>query len=187
MSHGGRTMVGAARRKKIAILGGGVGAMAAACSLTERPNWQDEFDVTVYQLGWRLGGKGASGRNLNSGARIEEHGLHIWLGFYHNAFGLIRRCYDDLARPEGGPLATWQDAFKPHSFIVLEEKVQDDWVHFPVEFPTNDREPGEAVEPPTVWGFVLAILERMRDHFEHSSFAEREGRVEVETSQVVAE
>jgi len=180
-------MVGAARRKKIAILGGGVGAMAAACSLTERPNWQDDFEVTVYQLGWRLGGKGASGRNLNSGARIEEHGLHIWLGFYHNAFGLIRRCYDDLARPEGGPLATWQDAFKPHSFIVLEEKVQDDWVHFPVEFATNDREPGEAVEPPTVWGFVLEILERMRDHFEHSPFADREGKVEVETSLAVAD
>ena len=49
--------------------------MAAAFALTDEENWQKKFEITVYQLGWRLGGKGASGRNLNSKMRIEEHGL----------------------------------------------------------------------------------------------------------------
>ena len=47
---------------KIAILGGGIGALTAAFYLTSEPYWKDRYDITVYQLGWRLGGKGASGR-----------------------------------------------------------------------------------------------------------------------------
>ena len=49
-------------------------------------------------MGWRLGGKGASGRNAAHGSRIEEHGLHIWFGFYDNAFLTMRQCYEELAR-----------------------------------------------------------------------------------------
>src|SRR3954454_10708297 len=94
------------RKKKIAILGGGAGALSAAFGLTEKPGWQDEFEVTVYQLGWRLGGKGASGRNAAHADRIEEHGLHILLGFYDNAFRVLKACYDELGRPAGAPLAT---------------------------------------------------------------------------------
>ena len=61
--------------KKIAILGGGLGGMTAAYGLTRKPGWQQEYEITVYQMGWRLGGKGASGRNRAAGQRIEEHGL----------------------------------------------------------------------------------------------------------------
>ena len=32
----------------------------------EQPGWQDRYEITVYQMGWRLGGKGASGRNAKS-------------------------------------------------------------------------------------------------------------------------
>jgi uncharacterized protein with NAD-binding domain and iron-sulfur cluster len=39
-----------------------------------------QYDVTIYQRGWRLGGKDASGRNREYGQRIEEHGLHMWMG-----------------------------------------------------------------------------------------------------------
>ena len=71
-------------------------AMAAVFGITDREGWQDKFDITVYQPGWRLGGKGASGRG--PGGRIEEHGLHVWLGFYENAFKLLRECYAELGR-----------------------------------------------------------------------------------------
>ena len=64
--------------QKIAILGGGCGAMAAAFWITAREGWQTDYEVTVYQVGWRLGGKGASGRGIDN--RIEEHGLHLWGG-----------------------------------------------------------------------------------------------------------
>ena len=52
----------------IAVIGGGCAGMAAAFELT-RPEHQGRYRVTVYQLGWRLGGKGASGRGpADSGA-----------------------------------------------------------------------------------------------------------------------
>ena len=38
-------------KKKIVILGGGMGALTAAYQLSE----QGGYDITVYQLGWRLG------------------------------------------------------------------------------------------------------------------------------------
>jgi uncharacterized protein with NAD-binding domain and iron-sulfur cluster len=55
-------------REKIAILGGGIGSLTAAYELAV----QDRYDITVYQMGWRLGGQGASGRNRALGDRIEE-------------------------------------------------------------------------------------------------------------------
>src|SRR5215831_4582868 len=94
-------------KQKIVILGGGAGALAAAFGLTEAPDWQQRYDITVYQLGWRLGGKGASGRNQDRNQRIEEHGLHVWGGFYENAFRVMRACYTEMNRPPTAPLATW--------------------------------------------------------------------------------
>lgn len=106
---------------RIAILGGGVGSMAAAYWLTNKlpDGTTPDHDITVYQMGWRLGGKGASGRNAEAGQRIEEHGLHIWLGFYANAFRMMRAVYGELNRPPGAPLATWQDAFKPQTVVSM--------------------------------------------------------------------
>jgi uncharacterized protein with NAD-binding domain and iron-sulfur cluster len=89
----------ASGKRRIAVLGGGIGALAAVFKLTQQPNWQDRFDITVYQLGWRLGGKGASGRNAQYNDRIEEHGLHVWAGFYENAFQLMNAVYKDYVPP----------------------------------------------------------------------------------------
>ena len=63
---------------KIAIPGGGKGAMSAALALTEANPKGEKYDITVHQLGWRLGGMTASGRNPTFGERIEEQGLHLW-------------------------------------------------------------------------------------------------------------
>ncbi len=52
------------RRKRIAILGGGVGAITAAFELTSQNDWQTRYEITLYQMGHRLGGKGASGAVL---------------------------------------------------------------------------------------------------------------------------
>ena len=71
---------------RVAILGGGAGGVTAAFELTATPDLREQYEVTVYQRGWRLGGKGASGRNQERGQRIEEHGLHMWMGFYEQAF-----------------------------------------------------------------------------------------------------
>ena len=114
-----------AAKEKVAILGGGMASIVAAYELTSTPELCERYDVTVYQFGWRLGGKCASGRNAEYGQRIEEHGLHIWFGFYENAFRVMRDAYEELGRQPGEPLATWRDAFKPCDEIVLYEHFEE--------------------------------------------------------------
>ena len=142
--------------EKIAILGGGVGAMTSAFNLTNQAGWQNRYDITIYQMGWRLGGKGASGRNAESCERIEEHGLHIWFGFYDNAFDMIKEAYAALNRPSGTPLATWQDAFKPHDFIALSENIKGEWKAWSLMFPTLPGEPGTLSESITIWKMAVS-------------------------------
>jgi uncharacterized protein with NAD-binding domain and iron-sulfur cluster len=149
------------KRQKIAILGGGMAALTAAYELTDQPGWQDQYEITVYQMGWRLGGKGASGRNAGAHDRIEEHGLHLWGGFYENAFGLMRRCYQELGRPADAPLATWDQAFTPQNFVVWEEYVDDRWIHWEVNFPANDVLPGQGVDLLPFWEYVRMAIEWM--------------------------
>ena len=150
--------------KKVAIVGGGCAAMAAAFELT-RPERGGEFEVTVYQLGWRLGGKGASGRDADTG-RIEEHGLHLWMGFYENAFRIMRDCYRELDRPEGHPVRTWRDAFKPDNFVGVTERFGDSqWTNWAAYFPPAAGEPGDPLagrNPFSVKGYLARCLLLLR-------------------------
>lgn len=91
--------------------------MAAVWDLSG-PEHAGRYDITVYQEGWRLGGKGASGRGVHG--RIEEHGLHIWLGFYDNAFRMMRACHAELeAQGRGDLFGDWRDAWSPENDIAL--------------------------------------------------------------------
>src|SRR4051794_2016170 len=141
-------------RRRVAILGGGAGGLTAAFELTATPELRERYEVTVHQLGWRLGGKGASGRrDVAGGRRIEEHGLHVWFGFYENAFDVMRRVYGELDRPEGAPLRTWRDAFHPTNEVVLLDDTDSEgaWRPLHFHFPSDpDDEPGIPSEPPTL-------------------------------------
>ena len=130
---------------RVAILGGGMAGLAAAWRLSEPDSGASE--VTVYQRGWRLGGKGASSRGVHG--RIEEHGLHVWLGYYDNAFRLMREAYDELdrARSEPGcPIGTWRDGFFPASLIGVGSDQAGRWADWLAWFPENDQLPGEPSE-----------------------------------------
>lgn len=130
--------------KHVIILGGGVGALISAYYLTSKPNWQDEYDVTIYQLGWRLGGKGASSRDLTKGCRIEEHGLHLWFGFYQNSFATMRSCYAELNRPEDSPIPNMEKAFHRHDdAFLLQQLGADDWSKWHIPFPDMPGMPGD--------------------------------------------
>lgn len=146
-------------KKKIAILGGGVGAVTTAYAITSQEDWQSRYEITLYQMGHRLGGKGASGRNPLHQQRIEEHGLHIWLGFYENAFRLMRSCYDELGRPKTAPLATIDQAFKPHDFITVQEWVGDHFETWNFDFPSNGDRPGTGGAIPLPRDYLAMILE----------------------------
>ncbi|MDO9418444.1 NAD(P)-binding protein [Pararhizobium sp.] len=153
--------------RKIAIIGGGVGSITAAYALTEEPDWQTKYEITVYQLGWRLGGKGASGRNRQKANRIEEHGLHIWAGFYDNAFRLMRSCYEGLVksglRTPDDPLGTMAKAFKPLNTFVLSEEapagIAQEWRPWLIEFPGNDGVPGTGGLLPQPFDYFQMMLE----------------------------
>lgn len=156
----------AAAKQKIVILGGGVASVAAAWELTKPAGWQDRYDITLYQMGWRLGGKGASGRNADKRDRIEEHGLHIWMGMYENAFRLMQECYGELGRPPGSPMATWQDAFKKHSYEVMMEEVNGQWIPWSFTVPTNDAVPGHGGYCLSLFNVVRRLIQWIHDRFE---------------------
>jgi hypothetical protein len=142
-------------RKKVAILGGGPAGLAAMMDLSKYP---EQFELTLYQLGWRLGGKCASSRGFSSelatGAesstgewqRNQEHGLHMALGFYENFFDLLRQAYDNLNRSDEWALRTWRDAVTPRLSYTLAERPwpgRGAWLDLGTQLPTNDLLPGD--------------------------------------------
>ena len=131
---------------KVAIIGGGCASMATAFELS-RPEHQGRYALTVYQEGWRLGGKGASGRGPSG--RIEEHGLHIWLGYYDNAFRMMRDCYAELEQAgAGSTYGHWQDAFLRESDVGLFSPTeQGGWQNWGAHFPEHPGLPGDPLAP----------------------------------------
>jgi uncharacterized protein with NAD-binding domain and iron-sulfur cluster len=159
-------------RQKIAVIGGGVGAITAAYAITTIPDWEKKYDITLYQLGWRCGGKGASGRNAAHHQRIEEHGLHIWAGFYENAFRLMRDCYDTMnktgLRSPDAPLGTLEKAFKGLShFFLAEDLPQPEGavsLHpWRIDFPPNGNTPGTGGLLPTPFAYFQMLVETVAD------------------------
>ncbi|HUE34744.1 MAG TPA: FAD-dependent oxidoreductase [Mycobacterium sp.] len=129
---------------RVAILGGGMAGLSTAWRLST-PGWRERFEsITVYQRGWRLGGKAASSRGAHG--RIEEHGLHVWLGSYENAFRLLRECYAELDRPRTDPAApvrTWDQALIPADNLGLAERWGAGWLTWQGTFTRNAEQPGE--------------------------------------------
>lgn len=126
---------------RVAVIGGGCAAMTTAFELT-RPEHNGRYQVTVYQMGWRLGGKGASGRGVAN--RIEEHGLHLWMGFYENAFRLMRDCYAErhAAYPHHR-FADWREAFAPAPDVGVADRTENGWDFWLAHFPPGQGEPGD--------------------------------------------
>jgi len=146
---------------RIAILGGGAAAMAAAFWLSS-PAVRDRYQVTVYSQGWRLGGKCATGRNADRSNRIEEHGLHVLMGCYENAFRTLRACYDEWQPAPGCPFQSWEQAFIPQRDVALME--QDGpgdppgWQAWPISFPELPGTPGDGTS------LRLDILDGLSGH-----------------------
>jgi uncharacterized protein with NAD-binding domain and iron-sulfur cluster len=83
-------------KRRIIIVGGGMAGLSAAYQLSLTPELRKQYHVAVYQLGWRLGGKCASGRDAQG--RNIEHGLHVWFGHYLNAFQMLDEVYKHWSR-----------------------------------------------------------------------------------------
>ncbi len=143
--------------RRIAIVGGGMAGLSAAWRLSETLG--TDAEITVYEQGWQLGGKGASGRGPHG--RIEEHGLHVWLGYYDNAFALMREVYRDLDRERTDPdcpIRGWRDAFSPAGRVGVEERTGRGWQHWVATFSTTRGEPGDDGTP----GGTASVTEFLR-------------------------
>jgi uncharacterized protein with NAD-binding domain and iron-sulfur cluster len=122
-------------QKRIAIVGGGPAALSAAWEILSR---DATSHVTIYQLGWRLGGKLATSRNPDVADRIEEHGIHILFGAYENTFHVLRNCHGKLG-------TDWKLDFTEHGHATLMEPVGDLWRPWSVTFPRLPGDPGDAI------------------------------------------
>ena len=119
-------------KTRVAIIGGGPSGMSTAYHLTSSPELREAYEVTIYQLGWRLGGKGATGRDETRNWRIEEHGIHGFCGFYWNSLQMMNDCYETM-QPEWSqgpgetlPL-TMEEAFLGSSWAAHPEQVDGVW------------------------------------------------------------
>ena len=147
--------------KKVAILGGGVAGLVTAFEITSQPGWQERFDITVHQLGWRLGGKCASSRGANG--RIEEHGIHGFLGSYYNALPLMAQVYAELGRQPGEPLATFDEAFLPENFVLMWEFRNRALQRWPQTLPTNNLGPTDGTAFLAIERQLAAVCEFLDD------------------------
>lgn len=152
---------------RVLIVGGGCAGVSAAWHLSELNASADHparYRITLCESAPRLGGKGASTRDERG--RILEHGLHIWLGFYENAFRMMRRCYDEVASVDDlGPLMHrhFDEAFFPEPQIGLaESRAGDEWLAWTGWFPPMPGLPGdplvEGSNPFTLAGYLRRSL-----------------------------
>jgi uncharacterized protein with NAD-binding domain and iron-sulfur cluster len=148
---------------EVAIIGGGCASITAAFELT-RPEHNNRYHVTIYQQGWRLGGKASSGRG--PAGRIEEHGLHVWLGSYDNAFRLLRQCYAELDESSRRwCFKDWGAAFFQDSHVGIADRSGGQWVGWTAHFPPSSGVPGDPIHhqnPFTIRAYAVRVVQLLR-------------------------
>ena len=157
-------------KHRVAILGGGMGSLSAAWRLVRDQRDADRYDITVYQRDHLLGGKGACTRSDDPryGLRIEEHGIHVLMGWYEEAIGVLHEVYDDLGsgpidpdNPALGDLPSWDGVLSPRNYATMAEDpatTGSDWKLWTVQFPEREGKPGDDRTPPAVPELIARLL-----------------------------
>ena len=97
-------------KTKVAILGGGPAGLSAAFALSATPELRAAYDVTLYQSGWRVGGKCGQGRR-GPANRIEINGTHYLFGAYDAAFRLASETFAELEATGDARFGTYKRQF----------------------------------------------------------------------------
>lgn len=149
-------------RERVAILGGGIAALTSAYWLSSTEELRERYEVTVHQVGWRLGGKLASSREA-VGERNVEHGLHVWFGWYDNAFSMLADIYRDWPAPPGFPWKASLDAFDEQRYTPVGEIIDDEYTFWHFTWPKAEGSPGDGhleSEPIKVIGELTGLILR---------------------------
>eukprot|EP01065_Artemidia_motanka_P027193 TRINITY_DN32411_c0_g1_i1.p1 TRINITY_DN32411_c0_g1~~TRINITY_DN32411_c0_g1_i1.p1 ORF type:complete len:773 (+),score=268.30 TRINITY_DN32411_c0_g1_i1:88-2406(+) len=165
--------------QKVAVLGTGLGSISTAFYLSNYEGWEKDWDITVYQMGFKVGGRGAAMRSMGpEGYRIQEHGLHIFMGWYNNAFTWVEDMYSQWDTPPDSPLKNWTDAFKPSCnaaiFIHREDHAGNKSKrpeYVPVGMPgglinCENWKPSKGAAP-SPWALFLSWVRRMEALYGH--------------------
>lgn len=130
-------------KKKVAILGAGPAGLAAAFGLSATPELRAQYDVTLYQVGWRAGGKCSSGRGGDEN-RVEQNGTHYLFGCYDNTLELGKRAYDALAKTGNKDFGTYKTSLLPRDLLALKHFFRGKWQMWTMPLPANEAEPGSS-------------------------------------------
>jgi uncharacterized protein with NAD-binding domain and iron-sulfur cluster len=149
---------GPIQKTRVLILGGGMAGLSAAHALTDTDERRARYDVTVLSQGHYLGGKGANLRHPDAamGRRVEEHGIHVFFGFYHNTLRLMRGLYAEAARSPSVEPSTFDEAFRPEWRVTF----HDGGEKFEVRFPKTPATYGAG--PNTLKEQLEVLLELLR-------------------------
>jgi len=145
-------------KTRVLILGGGMAGLTAAHALSDTDERRAQFEVTVLSQGHYLGGKGANLRSPDPalGRRIEEHGIHVFFGFYHNTLRLLRGLYAEANRAATDEPSSFDEAFRPEWRVTFHDGAEKYEVHFPRTPATYGAGPNTLAEQ------IEVLLELMR-------------------------
>jgi uncharacterized protein with NAD-binding domain and iron-sulfur cluster len=167
------------RKQHVVILGAGMAGLSAAYELTNYPGWSDLYDVSLYVLGWRVGGKTATGRGPSE--RIEEHGIHILQGWYHNLFRVMNAVYVERAKIgtlPPLPWPSWYGALLRNNSTFLTEYLPElgRWANVTMIFPQTVELPGEGPPLPP-WEIIKKMVAIAVEVLLGSPYAKAEGEL----------
>lgn len=75
-------------KRRVIVVGAGVAGLTCAHELSRTTEARPAFSVRIFEMGHEVGGQLASAHNPQRWGRNEEHGFHVWFGWYDNTFRL---------------------------------------------------------------------------------------------------
>jgi uncharacterized protein with NAD-binding domain and iron-sulfur cluster len=148
------------QKKKIAILGAGPAGLSAAFGLSQTQELRDLHDITIYQVGWRAGGKCASGREGPQN-RIAQNGTHYLFGSYDNTMSVFKQSYDALKEAGIDDFGDYKAALLPRDLLAFKHFFRGQWHTWALPLPVNTAAPGEDTGRLTPPAYLSMFLQSM--------------------------
>ncbi len=149
-------------KTRVAILGGGPAGLSTAFALSATEELRAQYDITIYQSGWRVGGKCGQGRR-GPANRIEINGTHYLFGAYDAAFKLARDIFDELAEKGDTRFGTFESQFLACNVVAMKEFFNGNWYTWALTIPGNGKPPGVPTADPSLADTVRAMIGWMID------------------------